>query len=86
MISRPKHTTFDLVDDVTNQVLEEAAPRVFKDGCVVQSLATGGRYRLEHVRPGRVATMVREVPKVKGKAARKAAKRARRAAREERGW
>lgn len=63
----------------TNQELELRARSKFVDGSIVESLVSGRRYTLEHVRPGHIATMRRELPKVKGKAARKAEKRARRA-------
>jgi len=68
---------------ITKRITEgPEAEDKFREGCVVKTMRTGTRYRIEnvHMTPwGKQATIRREVPKIKGKAARKAARAARRA-------
>jgi hypothetical protein len=65
-------------DPIVARVLQQLTARRACDGQVIESTLTGTRYVLSHVQPYS-ATHRREVPKVRGKAARKADKRARRA-------
>jgi hypothetical protein len=57
-------------DPVVARVLEQLTAASVRDGQVIESTLTGTRYVLSHVRP-HSATVNREVPKVRGKAARR---------------